>query len=103
LAAAGADGVIVPDLPPEEATTLATALREHDLAFVPFLAPTSPAARIRAVAELDPAFIYCVALVGVTGARQDLSNTLGEFIARIKKQTAAPLVVGFGISQPGHV
>jgi tryptophan synthase alpha chain len=103
LAAADADGVIVPDLPPEEAASLRAALAEHGLAFVPFLAPTSPVARISAVAALEPAFIYCVALVGVTGARQDLSSTLDEFLSRIRAETPAPLVVGFGVSQPEHV
>jgi tryptophan synthase alpha chain len=103
LAAADADGVIVPDLPPEEATSLLAALRQRNLALVPFLAPTSPTARIRAVAALEPAFIYCVALVGVTGARQDLSSALDQFLERIRAETSAPLVVGFGISQPSHV
>ena len=56
-----------------------------------------------AVAALDPPFIYCVALIGITGARQDLSATLGEFLGRVGAETSAPLVVGFGISQPEHV
>ncbi len=103
LAAAEADGAIVPDLPPEEASALHTALSERDLALVPFLAPTSGVSRIRAVAALDPAFIYCVALVGVTGARQDLADTLDEFLGRVRTETTAPLVVGFGISAPAHV
>ncbi len=103
LAAAAADGAIVPDLPPEEAATLHAALRERDLAFVPFLAPTSPPERIRAVAALEPAFVYCVALVGVTGARQDLAATLDAFLSRVRAATPVPLVVGFGISQPRHV
>ncbi len=98
-----ADGVIVPDLPPEEAHELQRALAELDLALVPLLAPTSPTARIRAIAALEPAFVYCVALVGVTGARAELSAALGEFLGRIRAETAAPLVVGFGISQPRHV
>jgi tryptophan synthase alpha chain len=103
LAAVDADGAIVADLPPEEATALHAALRERDLALVPFLAPTSPAARIRAVAALDPAFVYCVALVGVTGARQDISEALAQFLERVREETSAPLVVGFGISEPRHV
>jgi tryptophan synthase alpha chain len=98
-----ADGVIVPDLPPEEATGLFDALRARGLALVPMLAPTSPMARIRAVAALAPAFIYCVALVGVTGARQDLSTSLDQFLGRIRDETEAPLVVGFGISQTKHI
>jgi tryptophan synthase alpha chain len=103
LADAGADGVVVPDVPAEEASELQTALASHRLGLAPLIAPTSPAARIRAVAALDPVFIYCVALVGVTGARRDLSATLGEFLSRVRAETSAPLVVGFGISQPEHV
>ena len=103
LAAIDADGVIVPDLPPEEAAEFLNALRTRNLSLVPFAAPTSPIERIRSVADLDPEFIYCVALVGVTGARQDLSSSLGDFLGRVRKETSAPLVVGFGISQPDHV
>jgi tryptophan synthase alpha chain len=103
VAAAGADGVIVPDLPPEESSDLRSALDACGVGLVPFLAPTSPPARIAAVAELDPLWIYCVALVGVTGARQDLSATLGDFLGKVRAATTAPQVVGFGISQPDHV
>jgi tryptophan synthase alpha chain len=103
LADAGADAVIVPDVPAEEATDLWTALRANGLGLAPLLAPTSPPARIRAVAALEPVFIYCVALVGVTGARQDLSASLGEFLQRVRAETPTPLLVGFGISQPEHV
>jgi tryptophan synthase alpha chain len=103
LAAAGGDASIVPDVPAEEASELQHALSGHGLALAPLIAPTSPARRIQAVAALEPAFIYCVALVGVTGARQDLSATLGEFLARVRVETEAPLVVGFGISRPEHV
>ena len=103
LAAAGADAAIVPDLPVEESSELYVALSAHTLGLVPFLAPTSPIARIRAVATREPMFIYCVALVGVTGARQDLSASLGDFLGRVRAETSAPLVVGFGISQPDHI
>jgi tryptophan synthase alpha chain len=103
LALAGADAVIVPDVPAEEASELWTALRANGLGLAPLLAPTSPRARIRAVAALEPVFIYCVALVGVTGARQNLSDSLGEFLQRVRAETSAPLVVGFGISHPDHV
>jgi tryptophan synthase alpha chain len=103
LAEAEADAVIVPDVPAEEVADLHAALRANGLGLAPLLAPTSPAARIRAVAALEPVFIYCVALVGVTGARQDLSATLGEFLQRVRAETTAPLVVGFGISRPEHV
>ncbi|MBV9582437.1 MAG: tryptophan synthase subunit alpha [Chloroflexi bacterium] len=105
LAAAGADGVIVPDVPAEEVADLHAALRANGLGLAPLLAPTSTAQRIRAVAALDPVFIYCVALVGVTGVRSDLSSSLGDFLGRVRAETSAPLplVVGFGISQPEHV
>jgi len=103
LAAASADAAIVPDLPVEESSELYAALNAHGLGLVPFLAPTSPLARIHAVAAREPIFIYCVALVGVTGARQDLSSSLGDFLGQVRAETPAPLVVGFGISQPDHI
>jgi tryptophan synthase alpha chain len=103
LATAGADGLIVPDLPAEEAADLAAALAAAGVGLVPFLAPTSGAPRIEAVARVEPILIYCVALIGVTGARSDVSSTLGDFLARVREATPAPLAVGFGISQPEHV
>lgn len=103
LAEVGADAAIVPDLPPEESGEFAAALASNGLGLVPFLAPTSPVARIRAVAALDPLWIYCVALVGVTGARQSLSTGLADFLDTVREVSTAPLVVGFGISQPDHV
>lgn len=103
LTEAGADAAIVPDLPPEESGELDFALKARGLGLVPFLSPTSPLARIRAVAAREPMFIYCVALVGVTGARQDLSTDLAAFLNNVRAVTSAPLVVGFGISQPDHV
>jgi tryptophan synthase alpha chain len=103
LASAQADGVIVPDVPAEEVAELQTALRGQGLGLAPLLAPTSTARRIQAVAALDPVFIYCVALVGVTGARADLSAALGDFLGRVRAETSTPLVVGFGISRPEHV
>jgi tryptophan synthase alpha chain len=103
LAAAEADAVIVPDLPAEETAELHAALSANGLGLAPLLAPTSPPERIRAVAALEPAFIYCVALVGVTGARQEVSASLNDFLARVRAETSAPLVVGFGISRPEHI
>jgi tryptophan synthase alpha subunit len=90
-------------MPAEEAANLHRGLRAHGLGLAPLLAPTSPPARIRAVAALDPVFIYCVALIGVTGARQDVSAALGDFLRRVRAETTAPLVIGFGISRPEHV
>lgn len=103
LAAAGADGLIVPDLPTEESRELDAALRARGLDLVPLLAPTSGDERVRLVAGGARGFVYCVSLVGVTGARQAMSDALGPFLARVRAATSAPLVVGFGISQPEHV
>lgn len=100
--AAGADGLIVPDLPPEEAHYFASACAEAGLGLVFFLAPTSDAARISMAAANSTAFIYVVALLGVTGQRQDLPEDLVSFIDRIRAVTDKPLVLGFGISQPHH-
>ncbi|HEV7665188.1 MAG TPA: tryptophan synthase subunit alpha [Chloroflexota bacterium] len=103
LATAQADAVIVPDLPVEESATLRTALAAAGLGLVPMLAPTSRSARIAAVSALEPVWIYCVALVGVTGARQDISAALGTFLSSVQTATSSPLIVGFGISQADHV
>jgi tryptophan synthase alpha chain len=105
LAEAGGDAVIAPDLPIEEDASMRDALAARQLDLVPFLAPTSSETRIAAVAALSPppAFIYCVALVGVTGARAGVSDTLGAFLARVGRATDVPLVVGFGIARPEHV
>ena len=100
--AAGADGIIVPDLPPEEAHYFAQACQQAQMGQVFMLAPTSDAQRMRLVAERATGFIYVVSLTGVTGARAELPADLTEFIGRIRQQTTTPLVLGFGISQPHH-
>lgn len=98
--ASGADGLIVPDLPPEEARLFADACAREGLAMVFFVAPTSNPQRIRIVAQQATGFIYVVAITGVTGARSQLPADLKAFIARLKSQTDRPLVLGFGISTP---
>jgi tryptophan synthase alpha chain len=98
--AAGADGLIVPDLPPEEAELLESFCAENGLALVFFLAPTSSVERIALVSARTSGFIYMVSVTGVTGARTDLPPDLTDFIARVRAQTDKPLVLGFGISQP---
>lgn len=100
--AAGADGFIIPDLPPEEAHYFSGACQREGLALVFFLAPTSSELRIKLVSEVATGFIYAVAQVGVTGARDTLSEELPEFIARVRQYTSMPLVLGFGISRPEH-
>lgn len=100
--AAGVDGLILPDLPPEESVDLAAACRAHDLDLIMFLAPTSTESRIAHVAEHATGFIYCVSLKGVTGARAEVSPELPGFMARVRSRTHTPLAVGFGISRPEH-
>jgi tryptophan synthase alpha chain len=101
--AAGANGLIVPDLPPEEAAELAAICEQEGLALVFFLAPTSSDERVRMVAEQAKGFIYVVSLTGTTGARTDLPEDLTAFLERVRAQTHQPLVLGFGISTPEHV
>ena len=94
----GVDGVIIPDLPPEEASTLLEVAPAHDLATIFLAAPTSPPERMRFVASVSTGFIYCVSVTGVTGARSSLSDELQPMVTELKKQTGKPVCVGFGIS-----
>ena len=96
----GVDGLIVPDLPPEEGESLERICRERGLALVYLLAPTSPPERIALVARRSQGFIYLVSLTGVTGARESLPPDLAAFISRVRQTTDKPLAVGFGISTP---
>ncbi len=100
--AAGADGLIVVDLPPEESGPLREACIASNLRLIYLLAPTSTEERIKRVAELASGFIYCVSLTGVTGARQELSQGLEAFVRRVRRFTPLPIAVGFGISQATH-
>nr|MDQ6908296.1 tryptophan synthase subunit alpha [Chloroflexota bacterium] len=102
-ARAGVDGVIVADLPPEEAGDLRAACDRHGVALIAMLAPTSTAKRIAQVAALATGFVYCVGLTGVTGARDALAVDLGAYLARVRAQITIPIAVGFGISRPEHV
>ncbi|MBI5958264.1 MAG: tryptophan synthase subunit alpha [Chloroflexi bacterium] len=97
---AGADGFIIPDLPPEEAASFEALCAQASLALIFFLAPTSSPDRIALVGQRARGFIYLVSVTGVTGARAALPPDLPDFIARVRAQTDQPLVVGFGISQP---
>jgi tryptophan synthase alpha chain len=97
---AGAQGFIVPDLPPEEAEELETAAAAHNLAYVHLLAPTSNPRRITDVAQRAQSFIYLVSVAGVTGARDNLQTDLAQFVERVRAQTQARLAIGFGISTP---
>lgn len=98
----GADGLIVPDLPPEEAGELRNAARESDLAIIFLAAPTSDIQRIKKIAALSRGFIYYVSLTGTTGARQSLPEELADKLRRIKEITTKPVCVGFGVSSPAQ-
>ncbi|MEK7214560.1 MAG: tryptophan synthase subunit alpha [Chloroflexota bacterium] len=102
-AAAGVDGMIVVDMPPEEAAAFLAAAHANGLHLIFLLAPTSTTDRERRVAAVAGGFIYCVSLAGVTGARSRLPDYLPDFIAGIRRQTPLPLAIGFGISQRAHV
>ena len=99
-AAAGADGFIVPDLPPEEADDLDQLCRKRGLGLIYFLAPTSTDDRVKLVAEKAQDFIYLVSIAGVTGARSQLAGGLSDFVARIRRTTSTPIAIGFGVSTP---
>ncbi|MCS6862018.1 MAG: tryptophan synthase subunit alpha, partial [Abditibacteriales bacterium] len=99
-AGAGVDGVIATDLPPEEGSRWIAAARAHRLDTIFLLAPTSTEARVEAVAKATTGFIYCVARLGVTGARDTVPEELGDLITRIRKHTSTPIAAGFGFSQP---
>jgi len=98
--AAGVDGFIIPDLPPEESGEFVGAMHAAPLPLIQMLAPTSPDERMQAIAQNAQGFIYLVSVTGVTGARQSLSEGLGDLITRVRKYTSIPVCVGFGIGTP---
>ena len=103
-AASGAAGAIVPDIPLEESASLRAALTARGLALPLLVAPTTPPARARTIAETSTGFVYVVSRVGVTGGRRvpDFTGTAAR-VAELRAATALPLGVGFGISSPAHV
>lgn len=102
-AEAGLDGLIVPDLPPEESEALLRALGPAGIDPIFLVAPTSTDDRLAAVAARAQGFVYCVSLTGITGARRELNATLPAYLARVRAATNLPLAVGFGVSRPEHV
>ena len=99
---AGVDGVIVPDLPVEEAQPLLEVAPQFDLATIFLVAPTSPPSRMCSIAAASTGFIYCVSLTGVTGARNTLSDDVAPMITELRRHTDKPISVGFGVSTPAH-
>lgn len=98
--AAGVDGLIVPDLPPEQAQPLLEVAPKYNLATIFLVAPTSPPERMQLIASVSTGFIYCVSVTGVTGARATLSDEIAPMITELRKHTDKPISVGFGVSTP---
>jgi tryptophan synthase alpha chain len=101
--AAGFSGVIVPDLPADEAEDMSRQCQAAALNLVELIAPTTTKARTAKILETSKGFLYCISVAGVTGARTDLPAELQEQLAWLKSQTALPLAVGFGVSRPEQV
>ncbi len=102
-AGAGVDGLIVVDLPTEEAGPLQAACASQGLALIPLLAPTSPERRIAAACRDARGFIYCISLTGVTGAREELPQGVEALVTAVRHHTPLPVAVGFGVSRRSHV
>lgn len=99
----GLDGLIVPDLPPEEAQELLRYLKQEGLALIFLVSPITPSVRIKKIAALSDNFLYYVSLTGVTGIRNRLPIGLFKKLGEIKKITPLPIYVGFGVSNPKQV
>jgi tryptophan synthase alpha chain len=100
---AGADGVLLTDMIVEEAGEYLESMRAHKLAPVFLAAPTSPDARLKAIAEVSQGFVYAISRVGITGTQQKIAGDAAELVARLRQFTPLPIAVGFGISNAEHV
>ncbi len=101
----GADGFIIPDLPPEEAEVFKTAAGsptslDADLPLIRMLAPTTPSGRMVSILSGAVGFVYLVSVTGITGARKEVPEGLGELVSRVRQNTSLPVCVGFGIGTP---
>ncbi len=103
LAGAGAAGVIVADLTPDEGAPFEAVARAVGLAVVYLVAPTTPPDRRAQIATRSGGFLYCVSLVGVTGARTALPRSVGRLVREVTAVSPVPVGVGFGVSKPAHV
>jgi tryptophan synthase alpha chain len=102
LARMGASGLIVPDLPLEEAGETRAACEAAGIALVPLVAPTTPEDRLAAIGEQARGFLYTVSVTGTTGERATLADTFASVVERAKAHTAVPVALGFGIATPEH-
>src|SRR5580693_1455423 len=99
-AAAGVDGLLALDLPPEESGNYEALMRKAGLSAIYLVAPTTPESRVELIVQRGSGFIYYVSREGVTGMQKSVSETIGEMTAKIRAHTQLPIAVGFGISTP---
>lgn len=99
----GADGVLLTDMIVEEADEYLAAMQADGLAPVFLAAPTSPDARLKAIAEHSQGFVYAISRVGITGTRDTVASDASDLVARLRKFTQLPIAIGFGISTAAHV
>ena len=100
---AGVAGLIVPDLPVEEAGELAKICRRQDVSLIQLITPTTPESRALKIAEQTTGFIYYVSVTGITGERTQLPPEIVDNVGRLRQKTPLPICIGFGISKPEHV
>ena len=98
----GVNGLIVPDLPPEESAELLQAGDACGVDLIPLVTPNTPARRLEMIAERARGFVYCVSVTGVTGERNGIATGLSVMTSAVRKFTTLPVAVGFGISTPGQ-
>jgi len=102
MAAAGGDGALALDYPPEEAAEYKKLMDAHGLATIGLIAPTTPAGRLRPIVNFCSGFVYYVSRTGVTGMRDHIDKGVSPMVKKIKSLTTKPVAVGFGISNPQH-
>ena len=100
---AGFCGLIIPDLPADEATEVAGVIREHGLDAIQLVAPTTTSDREDRIVQTGSGFVYCISIAGTTGARDQLPLELSGQLKRLREKTSLPLAVGFGVSKPEQV
>jgi tryptophan synthase alpha chain len=99
-AEAGVDGVIIPDLPPEEGENVIKSAKMNGLSAIFLVAPTSTEERIRKIVKVSSGFVYYVSITGTTGSRLSIDDSLKSHVERVKQMTSKPVAVGFGVSIP---
>jgi tryptophan synthase alpha chain len=102
-AKAGADGVLLLDLPIEESASVHHTLEAHGLDQIFLVSPTTTDARLAAAATYGRGFLYAISRLGVTGARQSVADTARPLVERVRRATSLPVALGFGIASPDHV